>query len=229
MLALLGGVLLFGSWETDPEPVAANMDAVSAEADTVRSADLPQVNATLPHRPNDRPAGSDRYQYADCDRHAGSHSNAATDRYTNTGTGRASTCSSRCRASGHTPVPIPAGPCHLAEQNGMLLIDIDSAPAAGGWVFENSAAGFFGDGYYTYRGEESPSTQQFLYSATRFISTIRASTKCTSGTTTTTRTRLKATTPGCKLVAACAHGETFSGFRDQWNWDNLFEPSQQPH
>ncbi|MCO5194166.1 MAG: hypothetical protein M9930_12890 [Anaerolineae bacterium] len=231
VLALLGGALLFGGvGDTDPEPVAANMGAVSAEADTVRSADLPQVNATLPPpaEPTDLPVATVTNTPIATDTPVPTATPLPTATPTPAPVVQAPAAA--VAAPTDTPVPVPAGPCHLAEQNGMLLIDIDSAPAVGGWVFENSAAGFFGDGYYTYRGEESlrqPNNSVLsypIYINNPGVYEVHLWNYHDHPDTSEGNDAWLQISGGVRSWV-----KTFSGFRDQWNWDNLFEPSPGNH
>ena len=48
-----------------------------------------------------------------------------------------------------TPNPVAGA---FKEQNGLVVMEVESAPVAGGWVKETSMSGYTGGGYYTWRG-----------------------------------------------------------------------------
>jgi hypothetical protein len=112
----------------------------------------------------------------------------------------------------------------------MLLIDIDSAPAIGGWVFENSATGFFGNGYYTYRGEESlgePNGSLLsypIYINDPGVYEVRLWNYHDNPDATQSNDAWLQISNGVRSWV-----KTFSPARDQWNWNNLFEPSPGNH
>lgn len=231
VLALLGGLLLFADFgATDPEPVAAAVKVASAESDTQRSAELPQVNGTLPPpaEPTDLPVAT----VTNTPVATNTPLPTPTPLPTNTPIPApvVQAPAAVAVAPTDTPVPVPAGPCHLAEQNGMLLIDIDSAPAVGGWVFENSAAGFFGNGYYTYRGEESlrePNNSVLsypIYINDPGVYEVHLWNYHDNPDTSEGNDAWLQISNGVRSWV-----KTFSGFRDLWNWDNLFEPSPGNH
>ena len=230
VLALLGGLLLFGGFdETDPEPVAATVTMVAADSDTQRSAALPPVSGTLPPpaEPTDLPVATATNTPVATNTPLPTPIPSPTDTPIPAPVVQEPAAAPAVVvAPTDTPVPAPAGPCQLAEQNGMLLIDIDSAPAVGGWVFENSATGFFGNGYYTYRGEESlgqPNNSLLsypIYINDPGVYEVHLWNYHDNPDSTQSNDAWLQISGGVRSWV-----KTFSSPRDQWNWDNLFEPS----
>lgn len=60
--------------------------------------------------------------------------------------------------------PIPLDGASYQEVDGLLAIEVESAPLTGKWVKETSLAGFSGDGYYTWKGPDlsAPSDKSAL-------------------------------------------------------------------
>jgi hypothetical protein len=232
LLALLGALLIFGGFgEPELEPSAAEIADESLTDEIASSVAQSDVQATLPPppRPTDIPVSTP----TSTPLATPTAESTATPIPENTPTpapvDSAPVAVAQPTATAIPPTPTEAGSCYLSEQGGMLLIDIETAPAINGWVFEASAPGYIGAGYYTYRGADSkqgPGSATLSYPI--YINNpgeylVRIHNYHDDGNST------EGNDAWLQISGVQPWIKTWSGDRSLWNWGNNFETSHNNH
>lgn len=157
VLAVLGGLLLLGDFgQSEPEPVAdTSMESAESVQISAEATQPPDVTLPAPPQPTLAAVATATNTPIATNTPLPTATPLPADTPTPAPVAQVPAAVAAPPDTPIPPTPTAAGPCTLAEQNGMLVIDAEASAPVGGWQFENSAPGYIGSGYYTYRGAES--------------------------------------------------------------------------
>lgn len=130
-----------------------------------------------------------------------------------------------------TPVPPTATPsvCAYAEANGFVIVDVESTAPVDLWTFENSAPGYTGSGYYTWRGDNHYNDPAYAILVYRVLINNPGVYQFRLHNYHDHPDGSESNDAWVQIPGVQPWIKTWSGDRVIWNWFNNFEVSKDNH